>query len=401
MKRILITLLFIAPLLTMQLSQASTFIGNGGQTGDIELAVTLRQVSGAIERIQSLTKEFPEKKYCVCPEYYADHQLCEIINKLTEEQKNYCERFIKTQLPKLERAAQATRFEWVPTAMVNRNSVGDRVVDAVARKDKNLIYIDQTRFVEISEYNRVFLLTHELFHMDTYEGAQLDDEDKIGPFKHQYGVRDLLNAAAAGITLTSIDETVFQDYTKYLNQSRPTKRHWVGWMSSSSSVQDEKSTNFQTSMDRGSRFSYQYQFPSLFNFGLTAQVQTQSGEKTLLDTISIKEKRSTTAVGITFRYFIFNHLDPFAHFWSTFLQLEVLHERLNATFSMRDDSTNEESSVSSTSPSVRASLYFPMKHGFWLNTGLEFSQHKIYYPEFDYTLTSKSPTFFIGATYGF
>lgn len=396
MKWILLTYIAVS-----QMTLASTFIGNGGQTGDVELAVSLKQVRGAVERIETLKQEDPHKRYCVCPENYADHNLCEIIQKLTEDQKQYCDKFVLTQLQKLARASQTTQFEWVQSAMVNQNKIGERVVDAVAQKDKKLIYIDQEKFVDLTQSKRMFLLTHELFHMDTFDGKNLDDEDPIGPFKYQYGIRDLLNAAAAGITLTSIDETVFQDYSKYLSQSRSTRRHWVSLMNASTPLQDDRSTRFKTSMDHGARFSYQYQFPNLFNFGLTLHLQNQSGEKSIFTSTRIKQKTSTKAVGITYRYFLFNNLDPFNHFWNTFVQFEILTERLDTNFNMDDGYTNEESSTSSTSPAARISVYFPMKHDFWINTGVSFSDHKAYFQEFDYNLTSNGPTFFLGAAYGF
>lgn len=395
MKRILLTMLF-----TSSAVLASTFIGNGGQTGDVELAVSLKQVRAAVDRIETLKQEQPEKRYCVCPENYADHALCEIINKLNEDQLKYCDRFVVMQLQKLARASQTTQFEWVQSTMVNQNKIGERVVDAVAQKDKKLIYIDQVKFVDLTQSKRMFLLTHELFHMDTFDGKNLDDEDPIGPFKYQYGVRDLLNAAAAGITLTSIDETVFQDYTKYLSQSRSTKRHWFSVMTPSTSLQDSNKTRFDTEMSRGSRFSYQYQFPNLFNFGLTLHLQSQGGDKSIFTSTKIKQKQNITAVGATYRYFIFNTMDPFSHFWNTFVQFEVLTERLDANFDMSDGYSNAQSSASSTNLAGRISVYFPMKHDFWINTGVHFSDHKVSFPEFDYNLTSNSPTFFLGVAYG-
>ncbi|MBL7542780.1 MAG: hypothetical protein JNL11_03140 [Bdellovibrionaceae bacterium] len=383
-------------------TMASTFIGNGGQTGDLELAVSMKQIREAIVRMREVKIETPNRRFCVCPENYRDHQLCETVEKLNEDQKIFCDRFIQTQMSKLENASQTTQFEWVKTSIVNQNKVGTRVVDAVARKDKKLIYIDQSRFVDITGSQRMFLITHELFHMDTFDGIKLDDEDPIGPFKNEYGIRDLLNAAAASITLTSIDETVFQDYSRYLSQSRSTGRHWVGLYSASNSLQDDKSTNYKTEMTNGSRFAYQYQFDSLFGFGVTVNIQNQSGNKTIFGSARIDEKRSSKAVGVTYRYFLFNNMDPFTHYWNMFLQFELLTERMDATFKMHDEQSQLESSASSTSPVFRVNLFFPIKHGFWLNAGIDFSQHKMYYPrEFDYTLVSKTPNFFLGASYGF
>lgn len=381
-------------------ARPSTFIGNGGQAGDVELAVSLKQLRSAIERIQAILQGDPAKRLCVCPEDYADHNLCEIIEKLNEEQKRYCDKFIVMQLGKLDKAYHATQFEWVETSMLNKNTVGVRVVDAVAQKDKKMIYIDQTRFIDLTPSKRLFLLTHELFHMDKFENSILNDENKIGPFTSEYGVRDLLNAAAAGIVLTSIEESVFQNYTKILNQSRSTKKHWFGFVSAANQVKDDKKSNFDTRMDRGYRFSYLFQPESLYNFGLTLQLQTQSGDKNIFESVRLKEKRSSWAIGVSYRRFLFNDWDPINHFWNLFLQLELLHERLDGNFDLSDNYTSQQATASSTSPALRISLYIPIKLNFWINVGAEMSQHKLYYQEFDYNLVQNTPSYFLGVSYG-
>ena len=366
----------------------------------MELAVSIKQVRSAVENIAAILETEPNKHLCVCPENYASHNLCEVIEKLNDEQKRFCDKFVVKQLAKIEKASRETQFEWVESSMLNSDKVGVRVVDAVAQKDKKKIYIDQTRFIALTPSKRMFLLTHELFHMDKFETITLDDENKIGPFVEEYGVRDLLNAAAAGIVLTSIDENVFQNFSGYLKQSRSTKKHWFGFMSAPSQVKDEKNTNFETRMNSGYRVAYQYQPDTLYNFGFTLQLDSQGGEKTIFGSANIKESHSTSAIGITYRHFLFNTLDPLNQFWNTFVQFEVLYERLDSKFSLKDAYTAEESSSTSISPAARIILYLPLNYNFWLNTGIEFSQHKLYYSEFDYTLASKTPSFFLGVTYG-
>lgn len=379
---------------------ASTFIGNGGQAGDVELAVSLKQLRSAVERIESIKQDDPNKHLCECPEDYSDHNLCEVIEKLNVEQKRFCDKFILKQLSKLDKASTETQFEWVESSMLNKNKLGVRVVDAVAQKDKKKIYIDQVRFIDLTPSKRLFLLTHELFHMDSYENINLDDEDKIGPFTNEYGVRDLLNAAAAGIVLTSIDENVFQSYSGYLNQSRSTKKHWLSLTSPSAQLLEVRKTNFDTKLSQGHRLSYQYQPDSFYNFGFILHLQTQKGSKTIFDSVKIEQSNATSSIGVSYRYFIFNHLDPLSHFWNTFMQFELLYERLDGKFSMKDERTSLESQTSSISPAGRLSLYAPIKYNFWINAGIDYSQHKLYYSEFDYTLEKNTTSFYLGVTYG-
>ncbi len=394
------SILLITALVFSSTGFTSTFIGNGGQAGDVELAVSLKQLRSAVQNIDSLLHEDRNKSLCTCPDDYNDHALCEIINKLTPEQVKYCDKFIETQLSKLEKAIQVTQFEWVETSMLNQDKVGVRVVDAVAQKDKKKIYIDQARFIDLTPAKRLFLLTHELFHMDKYNGITLDDEDKIGPFHSEYGVRDLLNSAAAGIVMTSIDERVFQKYSKYLNQSRSTKHHWFSLMSPATQVKDDKGTNFKIDMEHGYRFSYLYQPENLHNFGFTIHLQTQEGDNTIFGSVNLKERRSSTGIGVSYRHFLFNSLDPLNQFWNTFVQLEVLYERLDAKFNSSDKYTTLDSVAASTKPVARLSLVVPLTYNFWLNVGADFSQHEIYYSEFKYTLKQNSPTLFLGVTYG-
>lgn len=56
--------LLLAILLSPLLSEASTFIGNGGNAGDIEKEVTRRQILGSLKGIKS--KEFDQENLCLC-----------------------------------------------------------------------------------------------------------------------------------------------------------------------------------------------------------------------------------------------------------------------------------------------------------------------------------------------
>ena len=134
-------------------SWSSTFIGNGGQVGDLELTVTKRQIRSTLNRLQELKSENNNLEVCKCPEDYSDHQLCEIIKELNSDQKQFCEAFIKAQLPKLEKAISAVKFEWINENLNVVEGNGQiRAADAIAQKTENKILINQSRFMDINQF---------------------------------------------------------------------------------------------------------------------------------------------------------------------------------------------------------------------------------------------------------
>lgn len=383
-------------------SWSSTFIGNGGQVGDLELTVTKRQIRSTLNRLQELKSENNNLEVCKCPEDYSDHQLCEIIKELNSDQKQFCEAFIKAQLPKLEKAISAVKFEWINENLNVVEGNGQiRAADAIAQKTENKILINQSRFMDNRPYKRTFLLTHEIFHLDNYQGIELNDDAPIGPFKDKYGTRKLLNASAAGLVLLSIDENVFQQYTDYLKNSSSAKKHWLSLTGASTRLESNRNDNYNVQSSTGYRLSYRYDFDNLYNLGLTLQFEEQSGNKSIFTMTKIHERRNTSALGFTFKIFPFSQLDPFNSFWNSYFLTELLIESMHSEYKLEDDYTSVTSSAGSSSPAIRIGYFFPLKYNFWVSGFITYSKHQLIYQEINQTFNNNKMGFTLGATYGF
>ncbi|MGE0631729.1 MAG: hypothetical protein AB7O96_04945 [Pseudobdellovibrionaceae bacterium] len=96
MKQLLILFIFIIPLS----AQTSTFVGNGGGQGDVELAVTLRQLE---ETFRAIIDHKDTKSFCECNPVFEGRSVCDILKSLKEDQKLYCAQTIRAQAPDLLR----------------------------------------------------------------------------------------------------------------------------------------------------------------------------------------------------------------------------------------------------------------------------------------------------------
>src|SRR5262245_32424429 len=85
-----ILLVFVLPTYAAPISQ-NTFVGNGGNAGDLELEITLKQISSTADSIDDKTKDL-----CICPEAYYERPIGRYLQDLTVQQKDYCEKKLKT-----------------------------------------------------------------------------------------------------------------------------------------------------------------------------------------------------------------------------------------------------------------------------------------------------------------
>ena len=79
---------------------ASTFVGNGGNAGDVELQVTINQLQKAFVETAKPSAD-AATKLCVCHEDFQGKPLCEMLKKLDEEQVRFCDAYIKEKSPEL------------------------------------------------------------------------------------------------------------------------------------------------------------------------------------------------------------------------------------------------------------------------------------------------------------
>ncbi len=89
MKKIIIILLLFLQSITF----ASTFIGNGGNAGDLELEVSRNII---VKTLSAISKEKgSDVPLCTCPENLKGLPLCQGIANLNENQVQFCQKLIK------------------------------------------------------------------------------------------------------------------------------------------------------------------------------------------------------------------------------------------------------------------------------------------------------------------
>lgn len=220
-KRLLILLFTFSTFIKVSSIEASTFVGNGGNTGDLDLSITLAKIN---ETLKKLDKEFSTP--CECPEELSENQLCRILNSLNEQQISFCQESIfknKEQLITFSSKNSPIKFTWSDEAIKAKSESGStRTVDAVTQVENNLIIIDRERFLELSQSFRIALITHELFHLIRIDEKLIRDENAIEPFKDGKSLLDTLGAALA---IESYETGFTRDLAQLTQVSRSYKRH--------------------------------------------------------------------------------------------------------------------------------------------------------------------------------
>lgn len=115
----------------------------------------------------------------------------------------------------------------------------------------------------------------------------------------------------------------------------------------------------------------------------------------------IHERRNTSALGITFKFFPFSQLDPFNSFWNSYFLTEFLLESMHSDYKLEDDYTSVTSSAGSSSPAIRIGYFFPLRYNFWVSGFITYSKHQLIYQEINQTFNNNKMGFTMGATYGF
>lgn len=380
-------------------TMSSTFLGNGGQSGDIELTVSLKQIRAAADVVEERSEK-KSPQLCYCPEEYSDHQLCEIINMMNVAQKKYCSDFLQSQFSELKKASTQTRFEWVDESMINESKSGSREVEAVAQKEKKLILIDRSNFLERSPAQRTFLIAHELFHFVPHKGGPLNDEDPIGPFDQANGTRFLLNAAAASLVMLSIEENVYQDYTGYLKMSRPHRKHWFSVDVSDSPLKETEKTNFNIESSRNFKFSYRYLLNNDLPWFVGLQGATGTEKRDLFSQTKLTRAERYFSYGVGYRLFPFKHLNILDSSWASFVLIEAQLEHQSVSLNFNEIYTDYTEQATATAPKLSMQYFYPIKSDFWMQFGVDYRDSKFYFSTIDYELKMKGLSFFLGVTYG-
>ena len=366
--RILIVIMVIA---LAAVARASTFIGNGGSAGDVELLVARQQVT---EALGIMVKESSAK--CECREEFANHKMCEPLRNLKEAEARYCSQLLGAKAPEVLELLQSGRvslhFTRGPMEVVQGGR--SRAVDAVADPEKGEITFDLERFLQLTPSERVFLLSHELFHFTKRESALISDVGPAGPFVGEDGSLRLVNAMAAGVAMESLDNYLFARYATELKRPQGWKRNWIDFSGGSSKEQSGGVGPYGAEHARRSRVGFRHYWSE---WGIDLSAKTLTRSKTLLGSVESEDKVSIFGTGLSYRLFPFR--DPLTFMGQSHLALTASVEYLRGKFSVQDPFVGMEETMSAVGGSAAASYYFPVAWGFWLEVGASYDIHSYEY----------------------
>src|SRR5262249_15704929 len=151
----------------MGAANANTFVGNGGGQGDVELAVTKKQIAETFEVVKN---RGDDTQFCRCNKAFENRSVCEPLAVLTDDERAYCYKVmasLATDMLNMVGPSSEKSFivTWThePIEINERGKI--RAVDAVTNREKREITINLKRFLKLAPFERVFLLTHELAHL--------------------------------------------------------------------------------------------------------------------------------------------------------------------------------------------------------------------------------------------
>lgn len=373
---------------------ASTFVGNGGNSGDIEVQVTKKEIVDTLTMIAK-NKSDPELKLCTCYPALEGHPICQVLKKLTPAQVQYCAKFTQDNSGKLGAAISSAKFKWSNSSMEVAESSGLNSMDAVANFGQKQITLQQERFLSMKNYERVFLLSHEIGHLIEVDGKPIQDVQPIGPFTQSDGGRQLLNSMAATVVMEAIDTGIINKYNSVLRRSQGRKSFWLDLAAVSS--QNNKET-FSVNDKRGTLLGVQYFFTEAL--GLAFNMQFLKGETDVLTNSSVTEKLTTFFVGGVYRLFPFQ--DPLSILGQSNFRFALGYESLSSEYELKDDFISVTEKQTSSAPAAYISYYVPIQAGFWgyAQVGYSGNTYKIEIPF--KTIEMKPATqAAIGVSYGF
>jgi hypothetical protein len=356
--------LSILSILTLSITAyPSTFVGNGGNAGDVELKVTQNQIIEVFEYISKEDKKSLE--LCKCNEVLEGHGTCEILNQLNDEQRKFCGDFIVSKASEILSLMKnnQVQFRWTHEDIDVKESYGLRAADAVTNKKLNEITLNKKRFIELKSYERLFLLGHEVFHLLDHNGKPIVDEQEIGPFKGKEGGRQLLNSIGAALAVESFDAGINQKYQAPLTRSRARKNWWIMGSWGSSQVSERNST-FNMDKFKSSNYMGRYDFE---NVGVYLGITNLTGEKSIMNTIKATETRSILEYGITYKLIPFS--DPLSFLGQSHFVFNLGGLSVNSQYQLKDNSLDETEKSVSNGWTAGCSYFMPFKNGAWIFAG--------------------------------
>lgn len=385
-------------------AQANSFVGNGGNKGDVELAVTLMQIQ---ETLKVLVSQSPESDgLCVCNKMYSRSPLCEPLKALNPAQVKYCGEGLLQQAPvilKLVGERGQVRVRWTDSPIEVMENGQTRAAEAVANRKTGEITVNQAAFRSMHPAERVFLLTHELMHFTDVQGQALTDKGALGPFAGEDGSRDYINAVAASASvLQGAYPKQIKSYRAKLQRSQAWKNLWLTADLGTSFMDRKPGTNygFNNYFRAGLMARYQWS-----HFGVFLGYRNLQQDKKLLDTIQLKEDINIFSLGATYRIFFAD--DPLTFSGQMHLLVKAAAEYVRSDYKLSEEVPSAGYTLEDTAHAsvlgamVGVEYYIPLFWGLWTNLGVSYEYHPYVLKTFDLKYDRNNFSAYGGLSYAF
>jgi hypothetical protein len=383
-------------------ASASTFIGNGGNAGDVELQITTSQISRTLSEIAGYGPE-QDDKICLCEDVMNRHKMCDSLSNLNLIQVQFCGSTLRKNanaILNILNSKHGVEIIWATDRMEVIESSGARDADAVAQPEQQKIYLNRDQFLSLKDYERIYLLTHELGHLTKFENRYVKDESQIGPFTQADGGRQFLNSMAAAVAMKSIVNGQVGHYAESLSRSKNYKTNWITARMGQYLPGDDHSTKltpYKIEKFVGLSASYRYQMDEKNGFSLG--YKTAHGDAKLLS--MTKAEIYFKLLQLQYHYRIFPFSDPMSMAGQSHFLFGGGYETGSAEMKISDDlsSLNEDKKLGS--PLVTVEYLLPFSSGIWFQGGAAWTMHNYDFSEIGYISQKNQIYFNLGVSYGF
>lgn len=201
------------------------------------------------------------------------------------------------------------------------------------------------------------------------------------------------------LIMASTDNEVVKDSVQDRYNISIQNKHWLSWSYETDSLDVQTDTSFKQSPVGVGRLGYRYQFES--GFGISLMFKFLSSKKTILTTIRTEEERSYSALGPSYRWFVFQKKTKDNRLAQSHLLFEIVLEHIRGKYKINDESTGVDLDSNSNSIALRTQYLFPLKNQFWIHAGVYFDQHRLNFQRINLNYNKNIPGLFLGANYAF
>jgi hypothetical protein len=379
-------------------ARESTFVGNGGNLGDVEILVTKREIQESMGRITH--RDESERSLCACTAEYENHPICAPLRSLNEKQVGFCGSFLARHaesIKDLVSTAGAIEIIWTHERMNVALKDRTHAADAVANSRQKTITVNLDRYMELKNYERMMLITHELLHFESHDGKPLVDEGPIGPFDGNEGGRQFINAVAAAATLEAATQMVLQRYRRVLDRPQNWRRYWFD--ANGGSGQTARVPDGAYGIERFYQTAFEFRSYMTPSWGLMIGIKNQVGREQLVGPVNIDEQIASYSLGATYRWFIFH--DPLTFFGQSHVILKALAGYQKASLTVSDGDTTVNDTSTGPVYELSASYYLPAIWNFWLYLGASYEIQSHQYSKVPVKYDMNKTFTSIGVSYGF